>query len=166
MKRTVFFVATLATSFGLTAGIFAIGCSTEDDVLRHTADANDASAVEGRDAGEGTHTRGDPGSNDGGQREASSDGCTIAKVENPDYGGSVGPSGCVAPSNCTVRFTGNYCCPDQPQAMTQGAAMLFDESMNGFGMACRERCQTVRCGLKLEAGATCVAGSCTLTSGS
>ena len=84
--------------------------------------------------------------------------CVIPKVTDPQVGG------CTQASDCQVRFTGEFCCtPEGPQALTLKAEESLDAVIKAIPQGCKERCKTVRCGLKMEAGAACQNGQCVLT---
>lgn len=84
--------------------------------------------------------------------------CVIPKVADPQVGG------CTQASDCQVRFTGEFCCtPEGPQAITSKADEALDAIKKAIPQACKERCKTLRCGLKMEAGADCQNGQCVLT---
>lgn len=85
-------------------------------------------------------------------------GCVIPKVADPQVGG------CTQASDCQVRFTGEFCCtPEGPQAITVEADEGLDAVKKAIPQGCKERCKTVRCGVKMEAGADCQNGQCVLT---
>lgn len=155
------YVVPLALAAASALGLVMVACGED------TTPSSDAGFVDDtRDASKTTTSGGTSGvsstSSSGGSKTDSPVDCTIAKVKDPDYGASGGPRGCTKPSDCVVRFTGDYCCPSEPQAMTSSMGFVFDESLNGYPTECREPCATVKCAAKPEATVVCTNNSCAL----
>jgi len=145
------------------AAFAAFACGSDEDEPSGGGTSSSGTTTTGTSSGGTSGGGGTSGAPADAATPSSGDGgCTIPRVTNPNGNASGGPTGCAMPSDCTIRYVGDYCCPNEPQAMTNGAATFFDESLNGFSQECRDRCQTVRCGAKPDAAATCVSASCVL----